>query len=95
LAKEAQIDEENSRYAARRNFFEIQRVDFLIDDEVGKLIYYYSNFLQFKPHLLEFNMSPYLDNTKDPSYQKSSMQIILGALKLVGLADVKEVQGSN
>ncbi|CAH1113677.1 unnamed protein product [Psylliodes chrysocephalus] len=74
LAKEADIIQALKRYPSKRNFFEMVRFDFIIDEQI-------------KVHMLESNMSPNLSAEKHAANKLLYHQVLYNLFGLVGVAD--------
>ncbi|XP_066279885.1 probable tubulin polyglutamylase ttll-15 [Branchiostoma lanceolatum] len=74
LAKEPQlVDALHGKYKSVRNFFEMVRFDFVVDEDL-------------KIFLMEVNMSPNLSSAHTPANKGMYEQIIFNLLSLVGVA---------
>ncbi|XP_050514072.1 probable tubulin polyglutamylase ttll-15 isoform X1 [Diabrotica virgifera virgifera] len=74
LAKEAAIVDVLQRYTSKRNFFELMRFDFLVDENL-------------KIYLLEANMSPNLSSAHFPPNRLLYQQVLYNVLGLVGVGE--------
>lgn len=82
------------RYRGKRNFFELMRIDFVVDDDLnvfsesrtsGWVIKLFLNSSQFFP-VMEANMSPNLSAAHFPPNQLLYEQVLYNSLKMAGLA---------
>ena len=73
VSKEDPVDREFDHYSHRENFFEMVRVDFILDD-MGKV------------WLMEANMSPNLSSDAHPGNAAMYRSVIYGTLALTGIA---------
>ncbi|CAH1167338.1 unnamed protein product [Phyllotreta striolata] len=74
LAKESQIVEALKRFKSKRNFFELVRFDFVIDENL-------------KVYLLEANMSPNLSSAHFRPNKLLYQQVLYNVLGLVGIGE--------
>ncbi len=74
LSKESHLIRSGRPYRQMRNFFELLRFDFLLDERL-------------RPTLLEVNMSPFLNALNHQELQRLHFQVIYGTLKVAGLAE--------
>ncbi|CAH1999100.1 unnamed protein product [Acanthoscelides obtectus] len=74
LDKEKYIVDVLKKYKSKRNFFELMRFDFVVDEELN--IY-----------LLEANMSPNLSSAHYPQNSLMYQQVLYNVLRLVGVAE--------
>ncbi|XP_066262671.1 probable tubulin polyglutamylase ttll-15 [Euwallacea similis] len=74
LAKESLIADVLKRYKHKRNFFEMMRFDFVVDED-------------FKIYLLEANMSPNLSSAHFPPNRLLYQQLLYNVLGLVGVGE--------
>ncbi|XP_056636211.1 probable tubulin polyglutamylase ttll-15 isoform X2 [Diorhabda sublineata] len=74
IAKEPAIVDVLQRYQTRKNFFELMRFDFLVDENL-------------KVYLLEANMSPNLSSAHYPPNRLLYQQVLYNVLGLVGIGE--------
>lgn len=77
LEKEGQIIDVVNRYSSTRNFFEMMRFDFVVDNDLNVF-------------LMEANMSPNLSSAHFPPNQLLFEQVIYNLFRLVGIAEMVE-----
>uniref|UniRef100_UPI00398F514B probable tubulin polyglutamylase ttll-15 isoform X1 n=2 Tax=Pristiophorus japonicus TaxID=55135 RepID=UPI00398F514B len=73
LMKELQLIKSASNYKSTRNFFELIRCDFVVDEDM-------------KVYLMEVNMSPNLSSKHAPLNKNIYQQVVFSTLNLVGVA---------
>ncbi|XP_078068301.1 putative tubulin polyglutamylase ttll-15 isoform X2 [Mustelus asterias] len=73
LMKELELIKYGANYKSTRNFFELVRFDFVVDEDV-------------KVYLMEVNMSPNLSSEHLPPNRNIYQQVVFNTLSLVGVA---------
>lgn len=72
LSKEKEIAEYSNRYSTKRNFFEMVRFDFVLDENLGVFV-------------MEANMSPNLSSAHYPPNRLLYEQVLFNLFALIGL----------